>query len=1038
MAELQDTDILLVNRGSKSYQVTGLDMKDSLKPPVPPGIKNVSLVEADADGLRFTNQSFISTTSMAINGDPPSTKTIDAYVEGQLTGIPETSDIASVGAAQANPWSSQILNTTNGIKGTWQSIAFGKGVFVAAVKDYLTNTSTNYVRVGLIWSEDGYDWNDADLDPDSNTVNKYDYVAFVNDQFVAFQNGNRKISVSNDGKNWTAFTQSLNAIVTGLVFAKDLYVATSTTGGEVYTTTDLSKGWIPRSTNLSKSARHIAFGNNRFFAVTDEGVEGITSTDGITWTAVPAWLPSGSWFCTNIIFADGLFRWCTFNSSGGSYKSYHCSTSDGVTIDVKEINVPGDTATDNRYGCVGHLGGVTVVGSRQPGTTHQVAYSTDLTNWTGVTFSPNTQYFSTIATGNGRFVTLTTGSSGSQNAYANSSIGGGADLQPLTFETNEGLEDFAVSDVVTQLNGAATGTIGSIDIGTKSMRVFGGSGTWAVGQKVLGPERVVSNARKYLKFDNSGAVSDLIDAPQSPAYTTSEENPVLTLTFPGTFPSGKTPDEELLPGTTLTTAVTATNPLGSHTKSATVQPVEGPPEFQILDGIPNGVKRTGEFGQGTYIIVGDNYALKSTDGGLTWVQKSNNGGQFTNIATDNNGNWTAVNSSKTGANAAYGAIYSTDDGETWTTTSNLAGGVEQSAIEYAQGVWCAIAYNRATYQSVFPSFNGFVAGSVENGGGSSLYTDSLVYGNGFWMSGARTGNSISISSNGLNFTANTSLPFGVGDLEYSNGYFYATSYTNGLYKSADGLSWTQIDLPDIGDGSVYKVRATATGRVYVTISSKEFMYYSDDGVTFTKQSLPAKCGLMLVANGPRVIISVSGDNTQLMMYPPATTRSLTADELDDQSLSFATYNNRRDATQREEALGERESLRQALIADGATVSEVASLFAMTVSAQAQAISGYYPLYTTEADADAAGNGASHAHVIDGVTYYMPDGGVPIYHGNYNEPEDTTSDSTDSSSTDTTDSGSTDSTDSDSTDTTDSDDSGSTDSGSSSSGGSYGY
>ena len=84
---------------------------------------------------------------------------------------------------------------------------------------------------------------------------------------------------------------------------------------------------------------------------------------------------------------------------------------------------------------------------------------------------------------------------------------------------------------------------------------------------------------------------------------------------------------------------------------------------------------------------------------------------------------------------------------------------------------------------------------------------------------------------------------------------------------------------------------------------------------------------------------------------------------------------------------------------------------------AQSIDGYYPLYTTEAAANDAGDGSSHTHTFDGVTYYMPNG-VTYYHGNYNEPADTT--------------------DSGSTDTTDSDDSGSTDSGSSSSGGSYGY
>ena len=46
-----------------------------------------------------------------------------------------------------------------------------------------------------------------------------------------------------------------------------------------------------------------------------------------------------------------------------------------------------------------------------------------------------------------------------------------------------------------------------------------------------------------------------------------------------------------------------------------------------------------------------------------------------------------------------------------------------------------------------------------------------------------------------------------------------------------------------------------------------------------------------------------------------------------------------------------------------------------------AIQGYYPLYTTQEASDAIG-GSSHAHTFDGVTYYMPDNGVTIYHGNY--------------------------------------------------------
>ena len=49
----------------------------------------------------------------------------------------------------------------------------------------------------------------------------------------------------------------------------------------------------------------------------------------------------------------------------------------------------------------------------------------------------------------------------------------------------------------------------------------------------------------------------------------------------------------------------------------------------------------------------------------------------------------------------------------------------------------------------------------------------------------------------------------------------------------------------------------------------------------------------------------------------------------------------------------------------------------------KAISGYYPLYDLEASANAAGDGTSHSHEFDGVTYYMPNG-VTFYHGDYGQ------------------------------------------------------
>ena len=92
---------------------------------------------------------------------------------------------------------------------------------------------------------------------------------------------------------------------------------------------------------------------------------------------------------------------------------------------------------------------------------------------------------------------------------------------------------------------------------------------------VTGPDKqdlVTDNATKYLQFTEDGTVQSLISGPMDPPYTTLNFEPNLTLTFPGTFPSGNTPDEELGDGTKLIVDVTASNQYGTETKSAEVQP----------------------------------------------------------------------------------------------------------------------------------------------------------------------------------------------------------------------------------------------------------------------------------------------------------------------------------------------------------------------------------------------------------------------------------------------------------------------------------
>ena len=75
-----------------------------------------------------------------------------------------------------------------------------------------------------------------------------------------------------------------------------------------------------------------------------------------------------------------------------------------------------------------------------------------------------------------------------------------------------------------------------------------------------------------------------------------------------------------------------------------------------------------------------------------------------------------------------------------------------------------------------------------------------------------------------------------------------------------------------------------------------------------------------------------------------------------------------------------------LTASGSTLpGQVTNLTATSGTVcEAVSINGYYPLYTTEICANQNGDGTSHTHEFNGVTYWMPNG-VPNYHGDYEVP-----------------------------------------------------
>ena len=143
----------------------------------------------------------------------------------------------------------------------------------------------------------------------------------------------------------------------------------------------------------------------------------------------------------------------------------------------------------------------------------------------------------------------------------------------------------------------------------------------------LDPQKTVTidNAKRYLKFNSNGVVSDLLVSPQDPQYITNDIGATLTFKFPSTFPSGEAPDTELGEGTTLTVDAYAYNTAGStgHVQ-ATVQPEGTPPDPE-----PDGPNLAGlsflYYGSDQAVTITNGIDLANT-GGLVWLKNisSNN------------------------------------------------------------------------------------------------------------------------------------------------------------------------------------------------------------------------------------------------------------------------------------------------------------------------------------------------------------------------------------------------------------------------------
>jgi hypothetical protein len=194
-------------------------------------------------------------------------------------------------------------------------------------------------------------------------------------------------------------------------------------------------------------------------------------------------------------------------------------------------------------------------------------------------------------------------------------------------------------------------------------------------------------------------------------------------------------------------------------------------------------------------------------------------------------------------------IWRTQDGVNWSSVQ-VASGITLSELGYADGVWLAVASNRAVYRSINNGASWTLAGTMPGAGGSLLKTG------GVWL--ALNGTTIYRSSdNGSTWTSvSTGAAQGLNDMIAGGGVIVAVGNSGEVVSSSDGgASWTRRT-----SGKTANLLSIAYGNGrYVAVGNSGVVLTSLDGVSWQAPSSGTTSSIYWVAFGNGMFVRHEGD-----------------------------------------------------------------------------------------------------------------------------------------------------------------------------------